>query len=390
MSKKLLIIFPSTQRGGAEEYTLTIAEAALQEGWKIHAAFPNTAGTISLIDDFTRQNIQYHQLDIGEVEGNKLISLTASLSRLFKTYRLISKLNPDVILLNLPAHHLAFTTLWLCGFLRIPTAVVFHLIPFSSSFSKNKLQAYHWAKTRNQQWITISNYNRKYLAEEFALNPQEFQCIYNGIKQTSPIIKNRKRSRYQIGQELGLTTNSKLLLTVARLHPQKGHDYLIPIIPTIINKFPEVQFVWVGDGDRQKYLTELLKEYRVAEKVTFLGYRADIPNLLAAADLFVFPSYQEGLPFAVLEAMVHGLPIVASDTGGIPEMIVNEQHGLLFKTGDRQNLLDKLDWALTNPTMMTQMANAASQRVRQFSVTQMQRDTLAVLRKLRSKEQGGR
>jgi glycosyltransferase involved in cell wall biosynthesis len=143
-----------------------------------------------------------------------------------------------------------------------------------------------------------------------------------------------------------------------------------------------VQFVWVGDGEYQADLNYQLQEYQVKDKVSFLGYRQDIPNLLAAADLFLFPSYQEGLPFAVLEAMIYGLPIVASDTGGIPEMIVNEEHGLLFRTGDRQDLLQKLDWALNHPAAMAQMANMAQVQVQKFSEATMLQNTLEVLQNL--------
>jgi glycosyltransferase involved in cell wall biosynthesis len=384
---KLLIILPSTQRGGAEEYTLKIAQAALQEGWEIHTAFPQTPDTASLIADFKQQNIDYHPLNTEAQSKGKLASIKVSLLRLLKTQRLLSRLQPDVILLNLPAHHLGFISLWLCGLLKIPTAVVFHLIPFAASFNKIKLRAYHWAKARNQKWITISNYNCQRLAKEFSLSPQEFCCIYNGIKQESFIQSNaetKQQLRSQIRQELGLEANSQLLLTVARLHPQKGHDYLIPIIPEIIARFPNVQFIWVGNGEYQAYLSQQLQEYQVEERVKFLGYRQDIPNFLTAADLFLFPSYQEGLPFAILEAMVYGLPIVASDTGGIPEMIIHEQHGLLFRTGDRQDLLQKLNWALAHPTAMTQMANMAQIQVQKFSEAKMLQETLKVLENLRS------
>ena len=261
----------------------------------------------------------------------------------------------------------------------------FPLNSFCASFSKRKLRAYHWAKNRKQQWITISNYNRQYLAEEFSLAPQDFHCIYNGIKQTSPVFQSeddKNQLRFQIREELGLATNSKLLLTVARLHPQKGHDYLIPIIPAIIAKFPEVQFVWVGEGEYQAYLNNQLREYKVEKRVFFLGYRDDIPNLLTAADLFLFPSYQEGLPFAVLEAMVYGLPIIASDTGGIPEMIINEKHGLLFRTGDRQDMFQKIDFALSNPQVVVEVAKSAKVRVQKFSAVQMTKKNLKILRDL--------
>ena len=383
---KLLIILPSIQRGGAEEYTLKIAKAALKVGWEIQVALPNTPGTTSLIDDFTQQNIKYHRLDIGNVEGSKLASIKASLLRLLRTSKLLYRVKPDVVLLNLPAHHLGFIVLWVCGLLKVPTAVVFHLIPFSASFSPRKLQAYNWAKSRNQQWITISDYNRKCLAREFDLSPQEFSCIYNGIKQES-VIKldlNKHKLRSKIRQELGLIETSQLLLTVARLHSQKGHDYLIPIIPEIIRKFSQVHFVWVGDGEDRAHLEDLLRKYKVEAKVTLLGYRDDIPRLLTAADLFLFPSYQEGLPFAVLEAMVCGLPIVASDTGGIPEIITHQQSGLLFTTGNSHDLQQKLDWALTHPTDMVRMAEAAKvEVVEKFSEAKMLKDTLEVLNLLR-------
>ena len=381
---KLLIILPSTQRGGAEEYTLKIARGVEPKKWTIHTAFPKTPETISLINDFTQQNIEYHQLEIADEPGNKFASLKASLLRLFTTYRLLLKIKPDVVLLNLPAHYFGFAVVLVCGLLKIPTAVVFHLIPAPAMFSSAKLQAYHWAKSRNQKWITISDYNCKYLAQEFDLDINELECVYNGIKQESLVIpskSDRHELRLKIRQELGLTDNSKLLLTVARLHPQKGHDYLIPIIPEIVARFPPVRFVWVGDGERSS-LTQMLRQHNVEAEVSFLGYRRDIPDILNAADIFLFPSYQEGLPFAVLEALVYGLPIVASDTGGIPEMVVHQHNGLLFKTGDRQDLQEKLDWALTHPTAMAQMAEVGKVEVQKFSEKKMLEDTSKILENL--------
>lgn len=137
--------------------------------------------------------------------------------------------------------------------------------------------------------------------------------------------------------------------------------------------------MWVGDGELAASLIKMLQQHNVEKKVSLLGYRNDIPDLLNAADIFLFPSYQEGLPFAVLEAMVYGLPIVASNTGGIPEMVLHQHNGLLFETGDRQDLLEKLDWALTHPTTMTQMAEVGKVEVQKFSETKMLEDTLKVL-----------
>ncbi|MGL5077997.1 MAG: glycosyltransferase family 1 protein, partial [Waterburya sp.] len=115
---KLVIILPSTQRGGAEEYTLKIAQAALEAGWQIDTAFPQTPDTASLIADFKQQNIGYYPLNIADQGQGKLDSIKASLLRLFRTQRLLSQLQPDVVLLNLPAHHLGFMSLWVCGLLQ--------------------------------------------------------------------------------------------------------------------------------------------------------------------------------------------------------------------------------------------------------------------------------
>ena len=382
---KLLIILPSTQRGGAEEYAVKIAQGAKQKKWKIHTAFPKTISTISLIDDFAQQGTEYNPLAIADESRNKFTSLKASLFRLFATYKLLLKIKPDVVLINLPAHYFGFVPILVCGLLKIPTAVVFHLIPAPASFSSAKLRIYHWAKSRNQEWITVSNYNRKYLAQEFNLAPHELRCVYNGIKQESLVIPSeieRHKLRLKFRQELSLAETSQLLLTVARLHPQTGHDYLIPIIPQIVARFPQVHFVWVGDGEHYSYLTKILQQHNVEAKVSFLGYRHDIPDILNAADIFIFPSYQEGLPFAVLEAMVYGLPIVASDTGGIPEMVVHQHNGLLFKTGDCQDLQEKLDWALIHPAAMIQMAEVGKVEVQKFSETKMLKDTLEILENL--------
>ena len=382
---KLLVIFPSTERGGAEEYTLTLATAAVQAGWDVHAAFPEANGTTSLRQDFTRANIAHSPLNISNATDHSFSRMSESLLRFTRTLSLLLRLKPDAVLVVLPYPPLAFTSLLACGLLAIPTAVVFQLVPFKFEFGRRRLQTYAWARARNQQWITVSKHNQTLISQTFHIPPEALRCVYNGISlPPSPIQRTdvEPEVRDQVRRELGIPEHGQILLTVARLHSQKGYSYLIPIIPTLITAFPNVMFVWVGEGDQRDLLMQQVQDQGVREQVLFLGYRSDIPRLLQAADLFIFPSYFEGLPFAVMEAMIYGLPIVASDTGGIPELIEHGQQGLLCRTGDSQDLLAQTQWALGHPERMQEMAKQAQRRVLDFSQATMIQDMLGTLESL--------
>lgn len=399
---KLLVIFPSTQRGGVEEYTLKIASFILTHNGEVHGAFPQTSGTTSLIKDFTEKGIIYHPLEIAEVPIQSLEELSkkklgllqilpsliiprvqfdlSKLPHLFKSLLLLRNISPDLVMINLPWSDYGMGTILACALLRIPTVVVFHLIPQPISLSNLKLKLYQWAKNRNQKWLGICQSNCQFVSQSFQIPLEELSCIYNGAKpfpHNPP--ENIKEFRTQIRQELGLTETTQIALTVARLSSQKGYDYLIPTIPHLIQEFPDLKFVWVGDGEQREFLINLVKEYEVTDHVLFLGHRSDVPRLLQAADLFIFPTYAEGQPFAILEAMGYSLPIIASATHGIPEVITHQVHGLLTRTGDSCDLLEKIRWALRNPEDMTKMAQKALLRVQDFSEEKMLKETWELL-----------
>ena len=380
---RLLLIFPSTQRGGVEAYALTIATAAVKEGWEVHTAFPNTEGTASLIQDFQIQGINYHQLEIAEKSTNKLTAVVKHFLHLLRTVLLLLKIKPNIIQINLPWADYSLGSILACGFLKIPTFVVFHLIPGRFSISSIKLKTYAWARARNQQWMAISKHTCKLVSESFKIPQEQLLCIYNGTKLIASINSSDRedinRLRTQVRQELGLPETNQLALTVGRLHPQKGHLDLLPAIPHIIKEFPEVRFVWVGDGELRECLNNKVREYGVEHQVLLIGYRSDIPRLLKSADLFVFPTHYEGQPFALLEAMAHSLPIIASHASAIPEVIENRIHGLLFRTGDSCDLLENLRTAFRNPEFIQKIAQNASLRVQEFSEQKMIEGTLMIL-----------
>lgn len=369
------MIFPSTERGGVEEYNLTLASAAAKEGIDVHIAFPRTKGTASLIQDFTNNGVHYHRLEIAEITIHKLATLRKHLPSLIKTAYLLAKLKPDVVQVTLPYPPYCLGSILACGLLQVPTIVRFGLVPSHWSFSRRKLNAYTWARARNQQWITISENNRRLVCESFQIPEHEVLCIYNGAQVISAANVHQEDQdtlRRQVRQELGVSETSRLALTVGRLEPQKGYNELIPAIPHIIREFPDVRFVWVGEGKQRDYLVTKIREYNIEDKVLFLGYRSDVPRLLKSADIFVFPThYEGGQSFALAEAMAYGLPIVTSNASGIPEVIEDKLHGLIFRKSDSCDLLEALRWALKHSDEMKEMARNAQLRGQEFSEEKM-------------------
>lgn len=378
---KFLMLLPSSVRGGVEEYALKIMVAASQQGWEVHAAFPQTEQTRSLIEDLTAKGIQYHHLAIAEGEPTQL----GWIIRFWRTLVLLLKLRPEVAQIVLPWIDRGFGSIMACGLLRLPLVVRFGLLPpYPVHQGNRRIQLANWARARNQQWVAVSHINRKLISESFQMPLEELRCIYNGTRSITidPDSESIHLIRQQVRQELELPETAQLAITVGRLAEQKGHTYLIPAIPHLSQEFPDLRFVWIGDGEERGNLGNQLQSYGVADRVLLLGYRSDVAKLLTAADLFIFPTCFEGHPSALLEAMAHRLPIVASNTSSIPEIIEHGVQGLLFRSQDSCDLLETLRWALRHPQDMQIMARNAQQRTQQFSVEKMFEETLGLLQSL--------
>jgi len=244
------------------------------------------------------------------------------------------------------------------------------------------VKLFDWARKRNQRWIAISENNRKLLTKIFFVDKNDIDLIYNGpvFKCDDNLLNERTNIIQEVRKKMRLSGSDTIILTVGRLSRQKGYSYIIPAIPHILKKHPNTCFVWVGEGEQRSELNLLLDEYDIADRVIFLGYRDDIPKLLISSNLFLFPTlFEGGSSIALAEAMLFGLPIVASSASGIPEIVENNVHGVLFKKADSCSLLAALDWALDHPEKMADMATNASKRVKEFSREKMTYNTLGLI-----------
>lgn len=170
-----------------------------------------------------------------------------------------------------------------------------------------------------------------------------------------------------------------LIGVVARLARQKGIDTLLAAVPQVLAGRPEARFVVVGDGEERAALVAQAETLGVAGSVTFLGARSDVPEQLAALDVFAFPSRFEGLCLAVIEAQAAGVPVVATPVGGIVETVVPEETGVLVPVDDPAALASALLGVLDAPAEAARLATEARRRaVERFGDARMVARTLAL------------
>lgn len=140
-----------------------------------------------------------------------------------------------------------------------------------------------------------------------------------------------------IREELALGPGDTLVVTVGRVVQDKGYAVLDEVILHLRN-LPQLKFLIVGDGDYLPAMREKLHEQAASGQVHFLGYRSDVQRILQECDIFVLPTLHETLSIALLEASVAGLALIASDTGGVPEIVIDGHNGLLVPPGDVDTL----------------------------------------------------
>jgi glycosyltransferase involved in cell wall biosynthesis len=159
--------------------------------------------------------------------------------------------------------------------------------------------------------------------------------IYNGVDLER---YDHQEACCTLPEEYGMEAGSQIVGVVARLEPEKGHPTLLEAWPLVLRAVPDAYLLIVGEGSRRDALEAQARELRIAHRVVFTGRRDDVPAVTAALDVAVLPSYREAQGLTILEAMALSRPVVASNVGGIPEMIQDGVTGLLVPPHDAEAL----------------------------------------------------
>lgn len=223
--------------------------------------------------------------------------------------------------------------------------------------------------------ITISNALRDKVHRFEGIDVDRMRTIHYGLQPAAASSDARRRIR----EELGLSQEQLLIAAVGRFVNFKGFKYLIMAAGRLRDRIPGFAVILAGDGPLRGELEMEIRRHGVDSIVQLIGWRTDTRDLMAAADLFVMPSLGEGFGLVLLEAMAQRLPIVATRSMSVPEIVVDGVTGCLVDPADDGDLSRAIERLARDPQLRTRMGAAGYDRLlSEFSVDAMVRQTEAV------------
>ena len=346
---KIVYIINSFALGGAERLLLDICQRLDKEKFQIAVCSATSGGPLA--KDFEALNIA---VKVFAKKGRLGLGL------IWRIYKFLKEQKPQIV-----HTHLFGGDTWgrIAAILaRAPIIIsTEHNINLDEPGLKKKIK---WLLSwPTDKIIAVSQSVKDYAVKADKIKPEKIDVIYNGIDLQKFAFRG-----YQ-----AIEKNNKIKAVVlARLEPQKGHEYLLEALPLLIEKYPDFVLNIIGCGSLEKKLKNQAKDLNLGQKVVFWGRRLDPENILPQMDFFILPSLWEGLGIAILEAQAVGLPVLASKTGGIPEIIEDGKTGLLFEPANPPAIFAAIDKLLSNQELAEKMVKNAYQQVNEkFNLSKM-------------------
>lgn len=317
MKKKVVVFIPTLQTGGAEKLALDLVSKIDREKFE----------TI-LVSLFPKKNTIYEE--IAEKRGVRVVYLNKKpgpdMFTFLSVWKLLNSIKPDIVHTHIYASSYVYP--WMVFHRKVNWVHTVHSIASKELYSFHKLlmkRIYYKYPKFNP--IAISEEVKKSIIEEYHVNSDSIVTIYNGIDLSEFTPKLQKNRQPDIE-----------FICVARFNDVKNHRMLVDGFKKYTLENSQARLTLVGDGELKPEIINLVHELGIKESVHFVGQTSDVQSYLSKADVFVLTSKYEGLPLSVLEAMSVGLPIIATDVGGISDVIRQEENGLLIQSNDVEGL----------------------------------------------------
>lgn len=357
---RLVQLVTRLDTGGVPEHVLALLAGLAQHGYEL---------TVVCREVSPRYRVRLETLGVRIIllDMRRLISPVADLRAAWHLYRLLRDGRCQVLHMHMSKAALLGGLVGLAA--RVPVRVNTAHNLGCVALPQRALRALFWAYDKllfamtMHAVITVSSRIRQTILHMGLLGRDKAHAIPNGIDPAP--FEMDARMRDQTRQTLGLAAGEVAIGCVARLVWFKGLDALVDAIPCVTERHPQARFFIAGEGPLKSQLIEQAHQRGVADKLVFLGERNDVAALLAAFDVFVLPSVSEGMPITILEAMAAGLPTVATDVGGVGEMIVDQVSGLLVAPRAPDALAAALNELVGNPARCKSMGAAARTRLDQ-------------------------
>jgi len=244
-----------------------------------------------------------------------------------------------------------------------------------------------WFAYLTNRLIALTEGERKDYIDLKVCGPQKIHTIHSGVdiaRFQIPSCDGHEKKR-----QLGLDPRDVLVGFIGWLLPIKGPMHLLNAMDKVWHKHSGVSLVFVGKGQLEADLKIKAAGMPMADRVSFLGWRQDVAEIMQLLDILVVPSLNEGMGRVLVEAMAAAKPVVASLTGGIPDLVRHNETGLLVPPGNQAALAESIQWLIENPEDARLMGLKGRQRCEQFSLQAMIEKLDKLYRDLLGEEQGG-
>ncbi len=336
-NKKIAFYIGSLNKGGAERVITNLAEYFYSKGYSVwmvtkfraKTEYPLSDGITRVIADLTKEE------EKGRIQN--FFNRTAKLRKIFK------EINPDVVVSFIGKSNLR--TIAATRGTKIPAVVSVRSNPareIGGGF-KRLLTFFLFGmtegivlQTNEAKEFFPKTIQKKAIVLQNSLNPEFIRPIYTGEKR-------------------------KEIVSVGRIDKNKNQRMLVEAFVPLVEAFPEWNLVLYGDGEERKHLEKRVKELRLDDRILFKGIQQNIPEKIEGASIFVLPSKQEGMPNALIEAMVLGLAAISTDCpcGGPRDLIVSGENGLLIPVDDTNALTEALKNLMEDEVLRGKLAKNA-------------------------------
>lgn len=353
--------------GGAQKDTVMLCARQVRAGHQVHLAHGPIYGPEgSLLEAAQATGATLHE--VKSLRRAVLPAHDALCCRALR--RLIRDVQPDVV----HTHSSKAGILGRAAAWREQTPAVVHTVhglPFHDRQPRWLHHAYvvaeRWAARRCHYLIAITPAMVEAFEQKRIATRDRFTIIPSGVDLDAFNVDPADfADRAAVRRELNIPDDAPVVALVARLDPLKGHDDMLDVLPALCQRMPELRMLFIGDGWHRPRLEQRIEREGLGERVILTGLvpHDRVKHLLAAADVNVLPSYQEGQGLTLAEALLCGCGIVGYDVGGIGSICIDGETGRLVPVGDKHALAEAIAWMFENPEQRQKLTDRGRQRVR--------------------------
>ncbi|HUJ78832.1 MAG TPA: glycosyltransferase family 4 protein [Nitrospiria bacterium] len=376
---RVLHLITRLDRGGSAENTLLTVTGLDPKRYRVMLASGASGESRMTPDEQTSLDQRLTAADAVGVERVMIPSLVRRLSpwrdaaALLAMCRLIRAFKPHIVHTHTSkAGALGRVAARLCGVplvVHTPHGHIFYGY-YGRLLSACAVAAERWLGRMTDALIALTEAGRQEYLERRIAPSERLHAVHSGIQLVSD---DRGRPTLAAARrDLGLLAREPVIGILGRLVPIKGHRYLIEALPAVLKEFPSALLLVVGEGPERDSLASLAASLGVSGQIRMIGARSDLLRYVAACDVIVQPSLNEGMGRTVLEALVMGKPVIASQVGGLPDLIVHGRNGLLVPPASPSALAHAICSLCWDPVRLRRMSGEARRSVgRQFSVAAM-------------------